>query len=154
MKQSMEAKGLLRTTNIFEEPLAKGSCLHSWIFSYLPKKNLVHLLTVVLSSILIWHFYFCRVDGLRNCLEVSLPKRTAQVGTFSCSHHVLTFLLGGHEFRMRFFSLLRMGRGWTHYSVGVFSVEPKFHEMMVVIHYILLDQVYNEQTSMKKYGIF
>ena len=51
MKQSLEVKGLLRTTNIFEEPLAEGSYLHSWIFSYFPLNNfLVHLLRVVLSS--------------------------------------------------------------------------------------------------------
>lgn len=32
----------------------------------------------------IWHLCLCRVDGLRNCLEVPLPSRTAQVGKFFC----------------------------------------------------------------------
>ncbi|KAB1215165.1 1,4-alpha-glucan-branching enzyme 3, chloroplastic/amyloplastic [Morella rubra] len=40
-----------------------------------------------------------RVDALRNCLEVPLPSRSAQVGAFSCSC-VLEFLLGGHLYGM------------------------------------------------------
>ena len=114
MKQSMEVWGRWRTTNIFEEPLAKGSYFLSWIFSYLHKIfSLVHLLRVVLSSILIWRFYLCRVDGLRNCLEVPLPSRTAQVGTFSCIF-VFWNSVGCASTWMFYILCYKQGGGWTH----------------------------------------
>lgn len=77
---------------------------------------------------LIWHFCLCRVDGLRNCLEVCLPSRTAQVGTFSYSCHAVKFFLGSHEFRMGCFLL---GRGYTHCSVGLIFVKPQCRGMIV-----------------------
>ena len=80
---------------------------------------------------LIWHFCLCRVDGLRNCLEVCLPSRTAQVGTFSYGCHVGKFFLGVHEFRMGCVLCYKLGRGYTHYSVGLISEKPQRQGMIV-----------------------
>lgn len=74
-------------TNICKEPSAKGY----FFFSLCPYKNVLFAFYFahLLSFIWILRFCLCRVDGLRNCLELPLPRRTAQVG--NCLVHLLYF---------------------------------------------------------------